>query len=534
MPQTVDLAPRKHHSPRRRPVLLAVVFLLGLVAAGALGSPAAAEIGDVVHTIDRCGHGWFGGVAWVDGYVYESCKSADGDCAEIYKKHPVTGEIQQTLRVAVARPTYTNGIAYDSRRKCFWLAVGGDGIYQVDMSSGAVLSFFDPFHHPFGLYYDPQTDCLWIGDNVYYRIRIYKLGDISLLAEIDLDVLPTGIERIGQYLWVAEFGSSNPPIPGTIYRCTLDGQRTGVQFFLPFDHTYSDDVGGITFDGKYLWAKGGKGTALYKIDIAGPGPFPTPVATSPPVPTPAQPVLERTDYNGDGTIDPACFRAASGLWAVRGITRLVFGFSEDLPVPGDYDGSGTSRPAVFRPAQGLWAIRGLTQMFFGTAGDIPLAADIDRDGRSDPGVFRPDAGGWFIRGRSRFFFGSPGDDPLVGDFNGDGKMEFGVFRSADGLWAIRDGARIHLGGEEDAPVPADYFGGGVDFPAVFCRGSGLWATSSGHRIYLGSAGDQASPGDYGGTGAALPAVFRASRGEWTVYRLTRFVFGTAGDRAVTR
>jgi len=247
---------------RRKLPALGVLVLAALAGSLPLSARCPAAVGDIVHEIDRCGHGWFGGVAWVDGYVYESCKSGDESCAEIYKKHPVTGEVLQTLRVAVERPTYTNGIAYDSRRKCFWLAVGGDGIYQVDMSSGEVLSYFYPFHHPYGLYYDPETDRLWISDNVYYRIRIYDLDDFNRVGALDLDVLPTGIERVGQYLWIAEFGSPDPPIPGTVYRCTLDGQRTGVQFYLPFDHTYSDDVGGLTFDGRYLWAKGGKGTSL--------------------------------------------------------------------------------------------------------------------------------------------------------------------------------------------------------------------------------------------------------------------------------
>jgi len=79
------------------------------------------------------------------------------------------------------------------------------------------------------------------------------------------------------------------------------------------------------------------------------------------------------DFDGDSRDDVAIFRPSSGLWAVRGITRIYFGESSDEPRPGDYSGDGIADIAVFRPSTGLWAIRGLTRVYFGNSSDTPLA-----------------------------------------------------------------------------------------------------------------------------------------------------------------
>ena len=79
------------------------------------------------------------------------------------------------------------------------------------------------------------------------------------------------------------------------------------------------------------------------------------------------------DFNGDGTNDIGIFRSSSGLWAIRGVTRVYFGSSDDDPMPGDYNGDGTVDIGLFRPASGLWAIRGITRVYFGGSNDEPLA-----------------------------------------------------------------------------------------------------------------------------------------------------------------
>ncbi|MEA1926870.1 MAG: DUF1566 domain-containing protein, partial [Candidatus Auribacterota bacterium] len=85
------------------------------------------------------------------------------------------------------------------------------------------------------------------------------------------------------------------------------------------------------------------------------------------------------DYSGDRSDREAIFRPLSGLWAVRGLTRVYFGGAADEPMPGDYDGDGTSSPAIFRPSTGLWAVKGVTRIYFGSADDEALGAGPVKD-----------------------------------------------------------------------------------------------------------------------------------------------------------
>ena len=80
------------------------------------------------------------------------------------------------------------------------------------------------------------------------------------------------------------------------------------------------------------------------------------------------------DFNGDGKDDVTIYRASSGLWAVRGVSRVYFGGAGDEPVPGDYDGDRTDDFTIWRASAGLWAARGVTRVYFGGAGDIPIGS----------------------------------------------------------------------------------------------------------------------------------------------------------------
>lgn len=115
------------------------------------------------------------------------------------------------------------------------------------------------------------------------------------------------------------------------------------------------------------------------------------------------------DFNGDGTGDIAIFRASSGLWAVRGITRLYFGSPGDMPVPGDYNGLGRDSVAIFRDTSGLWAAQGVTRVYFGGSGDEPKPGDCNGDGIEEFCIFRASSGLWAARGITRVYFGSSGD-----------------------------------------------------------------------------------------------------------------------------
>ncbi|HDL65208.1 MAG TPA: hypothetical protein ENH12_07455, partial [Proteobacteria bacterium] len=154
---------------------------------------------------------------------------------------------------------------------------------------------------------------------------------------------------------------------------------------------------------------------------------------------------------GDGTADISVFRATSGLWAIRGLTRSYFGGSSDLPVAGDYDGDGSDDTAVFRPSTGLWAVREMTRTYFGAAGDIPAGSDYSGNGTTEIALYRPSTSLWSIRGLSRFYFGSGSDWAVPGNYTGAGSIT-GIFRPGSGLWALRGVSRIYFGREGDLPA----------------------------------------------------------------------------------
>ncbi len=240
------------------------------------------------------------------------------------------------------------------------------------------------------------------------------------------------------------------------------------------------------------------------------------------------------DYNGDGTSDIAIFRPDTGLWAVRGITRIYFGSSTDLPVPGDYNGDGTTDIGIFRPDAGLWAISSLTRGYFGGAIDFPAARDYNGDGTTEMGIFRSASGLWAIRGVTRVYYGTTGDTPVPGDYGGAGTQDIGLFRPGSGLWAIRGLTRIYFGGSTDDPVPGDYNGDGVWDEGIFRPSSGLWAIRSVTRRYFGGATDDPVPAGYAGSGIDSIGIFRSSSGLWAVSDVTRVYFGSSGDVSVTR
>jgi len=258
------------------------------------------------------------------------------------------------------------------------------------------------------------------------------------------------------------------------------------------------------------------------------------------IPTPTPPPLDSSqfndsgDYNGDGTSDIAIFRPRSGLWAIRGVSRLYFGPSSALTVSGDYNGNGTTDVAVFIPASGLWAARNVSRVYFGTSNDTPLPGDYNGDGAADIGIFRRTSGLWAVRAITRTYFGSGEDSPVPGDWNGDGTADFGIFRGSSGLWAIRGISRVYFGGSDDSVVPGDYNGdGSCDF-GIFRGSSGLWAIRGVSRNYFGSLIDQPVPADYTGDGRDDLGLFRESSGLWAVKGITRVYYGGGGDVPVTR
>ncbi len=260
-----------------------------------------------------------------------------------------------------------------------------------------------------------------------------------------------------------------------------------------------------------------------------PSPSAAPSAT--PAPTPAYRWI--LDYDGDWTSDIALFRPATGLWAIRGITRFYFGRQGDAPAPADYTGDGTTEAAVFRESSGLWAVRGLTRCYFGRSGDLPRPSDYRGTGKAEIAIYRPATGLWAIRALSRFYFGGGDDHPIPGYYSGPAARP-AVFRESSGLWAVRGISRFYFGTGGDLPVPGDYAGIGGWSPAVFRPAAGLWAVRGVSRSYFGRSGDLPLPGHYSGSASAGVAIFRPAAGLWAVRDGTRIYFGRPGDLPVTR
>ncbi len=241
-----------------------------------------------------------------------------------------------------------------------------------------------------------------------------------------------------------------------------------------------------------------------------------------------------TDFNGDGTSDIAIFRADTGLWAIRGITRIYFGSSLDRPVPADYNGDATTDIAVYRQSSGLWAIRTISRLYFGDSWDTVVPGDYNGDGCAAAAIFRPTSGLWAVRQLTRIYYGQNWDLPLPGYYDGDAVKDIALFRPSSNLWALRNISRIYFGSSGDELVPGDYSGLDYWVPSVFRPASGLWAARGVTRVYFGSSLDEPVPADYSGAGRDDFGVFRESSGLWAISAVSRVYFGGYGDIPVTR
>ncbi|MFN8003786.1 MAG: VCBS repeat-containing protein [Acidobacteriota bacterium] len=102
-----------------------------------------------------------------------------------------------------------------------------------------------------------------------------------------------------------------------------------------------------------------------------------------------------------------------------------------MPVPGDYDGDGKVDIAVWRGATGQWYVqRSSDDATFTIAWggnyapyfDVPVPGDYDGDGKFDIAIWRPNEGAWYIRNSSddamrTVRHGQRGDAPVTGKTN---------------------------------------------------------------------------------------------------------------------
>ncbi len=223
------------------------------------------------------------------------------------------------------------------------------------------------------------------GPDLVYRFTTSGNGDLSihltgLSDDLDL-ILCDGPSTASVYDSSYESGTSEENIiiahaPAGTYYLVIDGWKAAVSSF--------------------------------SLSISSAAAAPTPI----PGPTPEEGLTSYPgDYNGDGYDDIAVFRAANGLWAIRGVSRAYFGAVGDLPVPGDYNGDGRYEAAVFRDSSALWAVRGVTRTYFGKPGDRPVPSDYNGDGTFEPAIYRD--GLWVARGVTRSYFGHSGDLPAI-------------------------------------------------------------------------------------------------------------------------
>ena len=245
-------------------------------------------------------------------------------------------------------------------------------------------------------------------------------------------------------------------------------------------------------------------------------------------------VLAGGDYNGDNYDDIAIFRPSSGLWSVRGVTRVYWGTSGDIPVPGNYGGYGKTDIGIFRPSSGLWALKGYLRYYYGSSSDTPVPGDYTGNGACNIGIYRASSGLWSIRGVTRCYYGGSSDKPVPADYSGDNTTEICIFRGSSGLWSNRSGWRAYFGSSGDIPVPMDTTGNGRSGPAIYRPSSGLWAVRGWSRFYFGSSSDQPVPADYIGGYADEAAIFRSSSGLWAIRGGGRYYYGSSGDIPVTR
>ncbi len=509
---------------------LGLTLCLAAAALFCLAGILRAQEIEIIHQIPRHSSGYGGGVcahpATSDFKIYETWVSSSSDARAIYIKDPVTG--QEVARLHGPWIDGAHDITYDSKRDLFWITLWGAHVVSISPTTGSMVnSLGNPIKYTYGIFYDQEIDRLWVASPYYGQIvRVHPdTGAVEETITVHHGMgkgfeSPSGLVKTGETFWCGVAGEYGVQTRKSyIVEINRQGYRTGrVAYRMP-DGKYAHDIGGFSLDPDgYLWVKGGKETAIYQFDIGY-----TPSGSS------MNPIIDSGDYTGDGTSDLAIFRPASGLWAIKGVTRAYFGQSGDIPASGDYSGDGTTDIAVFRPTTGLWAVQGGMRTYFGADGDIPVPGDYTGDGTVDAAIFRPASGLWAVQGGARAYFGALNDIPVPFYPNGrDNPKEIAIFRPASGLWAAPGFDRTYFGAQGDQPV----IGNDAE-PAIFRAASGLWAVQSLTRFYFGQDGDLPVPGNYTGFLPDDPAVFRAVSGLWAVRGVTRTYFGTEGDIPVS-
>lgn len=214
------------------------------------------------------------------------------------------------------------------------------------------------------------------------------------------------------------------------------------------------------------------------------------------------------DFNNDQVTDLSFF--SSGKWTIAGQADALLGEAGDIAAPADYDGDGKVEPAVFRASEGKFYLPNNKVVVLGKAGDIPVCGDWDGDGFADVAVYRPATLTWYIYGMDSIRFGHKNGIPVPADYDGDGLLDVGFFRTDNSMWQTSLG-NIPLQVQHtpgDIPVPADYNGDGKAEMALYRPATGEWLIDFEKPVVFGQPGDIPVPGNYGKSGKTSIAVYR--------------------------
>lgn len=180
------------------------------------------------------------------------------------------------------------------------------------------------------------------------------------------------------------------------------------------------------------------------------------------------------DWDGDGKADLAVYRnGAQGnqsyffyrpsAQSSVDFVALSWGAGGDEAVRGDFDGDGRLDAAVFRASNQAWYIlQSSTNQArydsWGLATDTRISGDFDGDGKTDLAVFRN--GIWYIKKSSDnqplyLQWGVASDKLVAGDYDGDRKTDVAVWR--DGIYYVLQSTNsqpgyIYFGTTNDIPV----------------------------------------------------------------------------------
>jgi len=525
-----------------------ILFVLFAAMAVGLLIPAQsrAEYGDCIKTwyTSDANKDYYGGLAWRGDYWTGCLYENHSETKHLLKLDPTVPDGERARVLSSIQYTGSTsahgdlGLAWDSTNNCWWLTdPWAKLVYRLDADGGGWLSSFYAIPNTHGLHFDEENTLLYCSSNVKDYFRKYDVSNPNNPVNVggnittggDIPFAAPGIVVVGDKIWVTTDESKS------IYELNLDGTRTGRRIRIP-ESPSSANAAMLTFDGRYIWVRGNVSDddqmRIYQMDIGlPPVGTPTPITT----PTPVSPIIDSGDYNGDSTSDIAVFRASSGLWAIRGITRAYFGANGDVPAPGDYDGDGSTDIALFRASSGLWAVKSQTRVYFGASGDTAVPGDYRGEGTCDSAIFRPASGLWAIRGITRVYFGASSDKPVPVYASGRSMgKDIAIFRPSSGLWAVRGLSRTYFGASSDTPVAGNYTAtyGNLNI-GIFRNSSGLWAIKDLTRAYFGSSNDQPVPGNYTGFIPDDIGIFRASSGLWAIKGNTRVYFGTDGDIPVS-